>query len=295
LFLNLEHGGQTRVLRELKKALRLGWKEMAELLEVNRSMVFFYLKETCRMPYEKILLVEKKNPELNLSGYTKLETIELADYGKNMASRPVLDNKLAEFLGALAGDGCVCKTGNEVSISCSAIVDRDYIENRINRLFWKLFKIKPKIRTQKNLIQCRTYSKEIRLFLSKNYGFPVGNRKNRTFIPRKILDNPALLSCYLRGLFDTDGSFHRKRIDSAVVEYISHSPKFLLQIRDSLRKLGFSASLSGTSVYIYDQKQVHEFFKKVKPKNLKHITKYKIFKETGKVPVHKEIAELLRP
>lgn len=49
--------------------------------------------------------------------------------------------------------------------------------------------------------------------------------------------------------------------------------------------------MSGKSVYIYNQKQVDTFFKLIKPSNIKHTLKYKIFKETGKVPTHKEFVE----
>ena len=98
---------------------------------------------------------------------------------------------------------------------------------------------------------------------------------------------------FLRGLFDTDGSFHRKRATSAVVEYISCSPKFLLQVKESLKRLGLKATLSGKSVYIYDQSDVDSFFKLIKPNNHKHNLKYAIFKKTGKVPTHKEIIKAL--
>ena len=72
------------------------------------------------------------------------------------------------------------------------------------------------------------------------------------------------------------------------MEYISCSPNFLLQIKEALLSLGFKATLSGKSVYIYDQSQIETFFNTIKLNNPKHNKKYKIFKETGKVPLHKE-------
>ena len=294
LFLDLKKGEQRKVLLELKNKLNVTWNEMANLLEVNRSMVFFYLRESSKLPIERIWLLNKKKG-LDMTPFKYLNTKELPAVGLKPINEPDLDENLSEFLGILAGDGCVCETGHETSVTCGLAVDHEYVTGRVQELFIQLFKVQPTIAMEGTKIRCRLYSKKLKQFLSEKCDFPIGNRKNRTSIPKKISEKPKLLRCYLRGLFDTDGSFHRRRKNAGVVEYISCSPKFLEQIQDSLKSLGFSASLSGKSVYIYNQKQVDVFFKTIKPKNLKHITKYRIFKETGQVPIHREIIELMRP
>lgn len=294
LFLDLPEGEQKKILKELKETFGITWDEIAELLEVNRSMVFQYLREKSRLPIKRLLFICRKK-KLPFSKYSALKTIELAGYGLKEPHEPKLDARLAELLGALGGDGCVCETGNDVSITCSAIVDYEYVDKHIKNLFATLFRLPPKVIGEGTRIKCRIYSKKLKEFLSEKHQFPIGNRKNRMRIPKRIMKNKALLKCYLRGLFDTDGSFHRRRKNSGVVEYISCSPKYLKDIKDALTLLGFSASLSGKSVYIYDQLQVHRFFKTIKPKNLKHITKYKIFRKTKKVPTHKEIVKIMRP
>ena len=293
-FLDLPSGQQNEILREIKEELGLSWNKIAEGMKVSRSTIFLYLKESIRMPAERIQLLNK-NKNLDIEKYQQLRVIQLPQYGLKKINKPRISKKFAEFLGALSGDGCVCKTGYATTICGSALVDSQYVSERIYGLFKELFKIDPKMCKQKNEIVCRVYSKALQDFLSKKWNFPAGNRKNRTHIPKEILKNEKFLRCYLCGLFDTDGSFHRKRKNSAVVEYISCSPNFLLETKNALRGLGFSATISGKSLYIYDQKQILRFFEEIKPKNLKHITKYKIFRKTGKVPTHEETIKFLRP
>lgn len=293
-FLDLSKGEQGKLLEKLKMEMDTTWDGMAKLLGVKRRMVFHYLGETSRLPIGRIALACKKK-KIPFLGYASLKTAELSNCYPKEPKKPKLGEELAEFLGALGGDGNVCETGNAITITCSAIVDYIYVDKHIRRLFTTLFGLTPKVFNEETRIKCRVYSKRLKQFLSEKHEFPVGNRKNRMRIPGKIMRNKKLLRCYLRGLFDTDGSFHRKRENSGVVEYISCSPKYLKDIKDALTLLGFSASLSGKSVYIYDQRQVHRFFKIIKPKNLKHITKYKIFRKTKKVPIHKEIVKIMRP
>ena len=293
-FLDLEKGGQEKILRNLKKDLNISWEEMAELMEISRRMIFWYLKEESKVPLRRIQLVKEKK-HLDISAYEDLKTKEMPNIGLKQIEEPAMSEEFAEFLGALSGDGCVCNTGYETSITCGLAVDYAYVTNRIVDLFIRLFAVRPKLRIEGTKIRCRIYSKKLKQFLSEKHDFPVGNRKNRTRIPKRILRSSKLLRCFLRGLFDTDGSFHGKRMNSGVVEYISCSKDFLKDIKNSLDSLGFSTCISGKSVYIYNQKQVEKFFRMIKPNNLKHITKYKLFKENGKVPSHKEIVKILRP
>lgn len=92
----------------------------------------------------------------------------------------------------------------------------------------------------------------------------------------------------MRGLFDTDGSFHKHHKNTAIVEFTSYRNAFLLSIKKALCSIGFTAGLSGNNVYIYKSEQVEKFFEEIKPNNLKHIYKYNFFKQKGYVPTHKE-------
>lgn len=57
--------------------------------------------------------------------------------------------------------------------------------------------------------------------------------------------------------------------------------------------LGFKASLSGKSLYIYDAQHIANFFDMARPKNLKHNLKYNLYMELGRVITHQEYCVLL--
>ncbi|MEK6957394.1 MAG: LAGLIDADG family homing endonuclease [archaeon] len=276
---------QAAVLRKIKEHSGLGWQKIADIIGVTKRMIFHYLKENCRISLSNLKTLCKETG-FDLKEIEKLQLIELDQFGEKEIRKPKLGKELAEFLGAMSGDGNIYEKNYRVSITCGAIVDNAYVKNSIGKKFEKLFGLEPTFIVKNGAIRCQVYSKRLVSYLSEEFGFPKGNRKNRMFIQRKILNDRNLLAAYLRGLFDTDGSFHRRRKNSAVVEFISCSPNFLYEVKCALVSLGFKASLSGKSVYIYDQAHVDTFFKLIKPSNIKHSIKYRIFKETGIVPTH---------
>jgi len=285
LFLDLENNEQKEILMKLKRKLDLTWKNIADLLNVNRSMVFFYLNEKCKLPY-KSFLVLCKAAEIDPKDF-EIRKLTIVKNSIQPISKPQKTNKeLAEFLGILAGDGCLTR-GYEVTVTCNAIVDKPFVVNRVAHLFNYLFEITPRIRIQKNTICC--YSKELYSFLSNEYNFPIGEKKNRLFIPERIRQNSEFLVCFLRGVFDTDGSFYKHHKNTATVEFISCSQGFLYEIYFALKKLNLKPSLSRKGVRIYDTEKIDTFFNTIKPNNIKHLLKYQKFKETGRVPSHEEI------
>lgn len=290
IYLQKGTGKQRTILKTIKQTSNLNWKQITKILEVNRSMLFKYLNEDHSMPLKRL---EKlcKATKIDITNFGKLELIELQNVKEHKIVRPKLNETLAEFLGALSGDGNIYGKNYEISITCGAVVDQDYVVRIVKKMFKNLFGLEAHIYKNKSVVKCRIYSKQLQQFLSNEFNFPIGKRKNRTFIPPKIRKEKKLRIAYLRGLFDTDGSFHRRRPKSGVVEFISASPDFLLQVQKALKKLGFKACLSGENVYIYDQRQVDTFFKTVKPSNNKHSLKYRIFKKTGLVPLHKEFVQ----
>ena len=287
LFLQIGSGQQTAILRKIKEHSELGWSKIAAKMKVKRRMIFLYLKEKNRLPMNRLVDL-CKHTDFDLEGLKGLDTVQMSNFGQKKIRKPELDEGLAEFLGALSGDGNVDPKNHRVSITCNAISDYEYVTIAVRNMFTDLFGAQTTVNVHKGDIRCQIYSKELADFL-EGIGFPKGKRKNRTFIPVPIFENEKFLRAFLRGVFDTDGSFHRKRKNSAVVEFISRSPKFLLQIKKALIHAGLKATLSGKSVYIYDQRHVDSFFKMIKPNNPKHCLKYGIFKKTGRVPLHKEL------
>ena len=285
IYLDVGKEKQRAIVRDLKNKSGMSWTKLAKFLGVGRNMVLFYNNGTYRLPYSSLLkLCEATNT--NVKKYDPKFT-RVRNKSKTVAL-PKLSEDFAEFLGILYGDGCLSKNYG-VYVTCNAISDRLFVLNVVRPLFEKLFKSNVAIRIKKNATHCRLYSKSAYKHLV-NFGFPEGIKKNQLRIPIGILKNKKYSLAFLRGLFDTDGGFHRHHKQSAQVEYTSHSPEFLKQVWKLLADLGFNVKLGKKQIWILDKNEIDKFFKNVKPNNPKHQYKYKEYKETGIVPLHREIS-----
>jgi len=105
---------------------------------------------------------------------------------------------------------------------------------------------------------------------------------NRLRIPLQIFNNEAYLKRFIRGLFDTDGSFTRHHKNSgAIVEISSGDKEFLKDISLALNKLKFKTNEGARGIKIYKKEHIERFFKIIKPSNPKHNLKYTTFKKQG--------------
>jgi len=283
-YINFSKNKQSSFLRLIKKKTNYSWKQLAYFLKVNRSMIYFYLNEHSRLPY---------NHYIKLCELAKIrikDNIKLIDI-KNKEEKikiPKLSNKFAEFIGSLAGDGHLNKITYEVSITVDKYLDKNY-SNHIISLFDELFNIKARKYIQKNKVKCFVYSKKLVELLSNKYNIPVGKKKGKLHIHKEIKQNKNLLKAYIRGIFDTDGSFHRHHKKDAMLGIISKDYVFIKELKNALNKLNFNASLSNKNLYIYRKEEIDRFFKEIKPSNMKHVSKYIYYKKDGEVPLTKEL------
>jgi len=286
-YLKFSKNEQRTFLREAKNRMGLSWEKMAAFLGISRAMIFLYLNEKNMLPHWCFLKICKNiGKSIDLSG---IKIIEISKRIKNIDLPLYLTSNLCEFIGILAGDGHLSNINYEVSITCDARFDNSYIKNHVSLLFSDIFKIQPKIIIKDNTIRCKTYSKDIVMFFSDKYKLPTGKKMGNLKIPKNIMKNNHLLKSYIRGMFDTDGSFHRHYKTTASVEFISGCPKFIRNLNFGLKKLGFHTSLTGKSIHIYRREEIDNFFTLIKPANKKHTVKYRIYKDTGKVPLNSEL------
>ncbi|MDD5148042.1 MAG: LAGLIDADG family homing endonuclease, partial [Candidatus ainarchaeum sp.] len=278
---------QQEIVSQLKALSGFTWFELADFLGVNKSMIFKYRKGVHRIPLFRFTkLCEMAQVPQNNFGEFKVVEI---DNKPKKAKMPKMSADLAEFLGFFAGDGCLT-IRNTVAITCDAKSDRRYVLEKVIPIFKELFGLEPKTRIVRvTAIQCRVYSKQILEFISNEFGFPIGAKKNKIRIPKAILENRALSKCFIRGVFDTDGGFHRHNPFSSKIEITSYSDNFREDIYQTLKMLGFNPIMIGMRVYIMSKKEIDTFFRAIKPNNFKHLYKYAKFKETGQVPRHREI------
>lgn len=87
------------------------------------------------------------------------------------------------------------------------------------------------------------YSKKFYEFITRDVGIPSRLLKSESGIPEAIRDNPQLVKCFIRGLFDTDGSVFtsNKRGVNAypTLEITNSNQKLLVQVYEKLKEMGF--------------------------------------------------------
>ncbi len=125
-----------------------------------------------------------------------------------------MDEKLAELIGILLGDGCIstyhCKSGNKgqtqyrIKITLNAIKDLEY-SNYVSTLLEHIFKQKPKIyfRKDENTLDIYLLGKQHVDFLL-NLGMTLSPKWARAQIPKEFI-LPPLDKFVVRGYADTDG------------------------------------------------------------------------------------------
>jgi len=285
-YLDIPKREQNNFLKEAKDKLQLTWKDFASFLGVNRSMIYFYANGSSHLPLKSyIFICNKINRQLDI-----VPTIEISNKIKNL-NFPIFCEKLAEFLGILAGDGHINDESYEVSVALDKNSDKEY-SRYVECLFTELFGFKPAFFHQNNVTRIKTYSKSLVSHLAEVFGRVNGGKVNKLHIPQIVWDDKKYLSAFLRGVFDTDGSFHRHRKNDAVVEFTSCDKPFLQEIVKALDILGFRASSSGKNIYIYAKQDIKRFFEIVGSSNPKNLKKYQYFLFYGWVPLSSEALTL---
>jgi|GEM_PF-983338 len=122
---------------------------------------------------------------------------------------------LAEICGIHAGDGYMRKRGNSYELEISGGFDeKEYYDLHVVPLFEKTFNIKvvPQYFLTKKTYGFRVCKKEVCETLH-SFGFPYGKKTFIVSVPEPILNSKNLdvIYCFLRGIFDTDGTLSFKR------------------------------------------------------------------------------------
>ena len=164
---------------------------------------------------------------------------------------------------------------------------------RIPYLFDSLFKLKSNPYREKTIIRTRVYCKQLVSWLNREHEIPIGKKLRKLKIPKMIFTNEKLQRAYLRGLFDTDGTFYGRRNNEPVIGYISLNFEYLETVRALLKVNGFNFGRTDKDLYLYNKNQIDHFFKIIKHKNEKHVLKYEIFKKTGKILKTEELIDYM--
>lgn len=194
-------------------------------------------------------------------------------------SKPKRDDKLAEFVGIMLGDGGVAPY--HISITLNSVRDREYAEY-VRTLIFKLFKTEARTykRQSERTLNIVVHRKSLAEYCS-SIGLPLGNKLAVSLdIPNWIKRKHNLSLACIRGLIDTDGSiFHhsytsaRKKYHYIKISFSSASYALLDSVEEILRKNGISARKSYTfrEVRLDSQKSVERYMRLVGTHNPKHL------------------------
>ena len=215
-----------------------------------------------------------------------------------------LTHDLAEIIGIVVGDGHV-RIGNDgyrINISGHSLDDKQYFENHVIPLFWKVFNLKPHIKINGNEFDLVFSSKAATLFFRNDLNFPAN--KNLITVPTVIENAPlAMKARFLRGFMDTDFSvmFKRKYREFhyyPIINGASVSKDLMLSISKMFTRFNIPNYLYHRSyidkrsnkkaeihhIYVSGIAGLNDVIRMIGFSNPKHLTKIEIWKKYGFYP-----------
>lgn len=212
---------------------------------------------------------------------------------------PEFDFKLAEFMGALAGDGHITDVNNTYRIEFTLSGTEDqYYAYFIADLFRELFHVEPKVykRDCSNRIDVQVHSKEIYEFIE---GFFPTGKKESLNVPEWV-EGEEMTASYLRGLIDTDGSlFFAKRgmyekNSYPVIELKMNDKGFLDQVETLLDSLdiGYYRS-SDIKIQLNGKSKIESWMSKIGFSNPNRSSRYYVWRVQNYCPPSTTLQERL--
>lgn len=298
--IKLKKGKQTKLILLAKDGLT--WKQLAEILEMSEA----YLSGDIRK--ENILISEKiykKLCEISKVNFDRFIVEKLKDnWGRSKGGFNSLgstkqlpevefNKKLAEFVGAVLGDGHVHSTKKDlkkrkvgvyqIRIAGDAKLDENY-HNYLKKIGDSLFKLNSKILLVPNTSTrfLTFYSKKLVDFFVKMDINPGNKIINQSTIPNWIYEGDNFLKACLRGLIDTDGCIHRmsKRDFNLIrINFTNYDLKLLQDAWQAFVKLGFHPSeiTENKRFYLSRKNEISKYLKEIGFSNKRHKDRLKAF------------------
>lgn len=171
---------------------------------------------------------------------------------------------LAEYIGAVLGDGNIGKFPRTERIIIVGNANNDGFIRRYANLTESLFKKKPALSHDNgvNAVRISLYQKKI----SKRLNVPVGNRtKLDIIIPSWIWKNNKYLISLLRGLFEAEGSLSIHIPTGTYNFQFKNQNKSLLRIvLRGLKLLGYHPEIRINSIRLRKKMEVESFRKLIR-------------------------------
>ena len=157
----------------------------------------------------------------------------------------ILNENVAELVGALIGDGYIYRNKRKYQIGFVGhqVTDKDYFEH-LRKLIKKEWNKEAKPVMRERAIRIVINSKSTVDFLVNDLGIPHGKIKSKTVVvPEQIKADWELAKHTIRGIVDTDGSVfavRKPRVEKyPSIEITTISKKLAEQTRSILLERGF--------------------------------------------------------
>src|SRR3989344_7347676 len=208
----------------------------------------------------------------------------------------ILNEALAEFVGAFIGVGCMSQFLKKGRTKKSTTLlftggwdkDSDYYITIIKPISEKHFQTSVRVyhRLDDNSVRCFVNGSKVIDFLH-SLGYTFGKKSTTVFIPSTIYADTDLSIACLRGIFNMDGSIYQrysKRYRNhpkhynhyKVIQFTSNSKQLLLQIKQILEKLSIPSNKiipdkDSFNLRITNQQDIELFLTTVKMNHQYHI------------------------
>lgn len=201
---------------------------------------------------------------------------------------PEKDEKLAEFIGVMLGDGGIAPYHIHITLSSK---EKKYIKY-IVKLITSLFGLVPKVYRLKNAkaIDIVVQRKLLVDFCFK-IGLEMGSKvKHQVDIPEWIKKNTIFTKACIKGLVDTDGCFYNnfyyvngKKYSYFKIAFTNGSRPLIFSVFRILKDLGINSRISKNykDVRIESKKYVLKYIKEIGSNNHKHLQKIEKWKKSN--------------
>lgn len=229
-------------------------KEIGSILNLSEKTI-----------YKRLIILNIKTQRLKKEGFSN----------RNIPIKiPKHNASFAEFIGIMLGDGKLAPMQIFVTLGNKEDKYIVYVQYIIKQLFG----ISAKVFVRKNGYKDVYFNSVIISRFLQKEGLVFNKVKSQVGVPDWIFSKNIYCKSFLRGFFDTDGSIYQLKYGYQI-SFTNCSMNILKSLQKMLSQLEYNVSeISSFKVYITKRKDVLRFFKDIKPKNSKHLDRFKIMR-----------------
>jgi len=168
------------------------------------------------------------------------------------------DGNLAELIGVTLGDGNICKFPRTEALRIVGNCTHKGFVKHYADMVEIVFNKKPHVakRNDSSASNITIYQK----YISRRLGIPTGSKRDlKVIVPKWILKNKNYICRYLRGLYESDGSYSVHKPTYTYKFVFTNKNQTLLDIVYGLiKRLGFHPHVSKYNVQISRKEEVQK-------------------------------------